>query len=263
MVTGTKFKLLEKLIDVIPNGSCISLIGLPGSGKTVFCENLLGESLKQEISSLYIITQSPPDTVRKYLQFTVPNIDMLEQNKKFAIVDAYSWLLNKKVEKYAVDDLSDLSHFNATVSKATNELGENKFVIFDSPSTLTQYNSEEVVIKFLRSFFAKERALNDICICPLEWGVHSDSFYNIVNSNADGIFGIKIEQIEDKLERLFRVFSFRTVAHNTKWVNFKIVNPRKVIMEKYISTAIELRLSEAREKLNDIEKVIHMHKLLE
>ena len=74
----------------VPLGSNILLMGPPGVGKTVFCENLMREHLKNGGKNLYITLDHPPKDIRK--RFEKNNINLTEKKERIFFVDGYSWL---------------------------------------------------------------------------------------------------------------------------------------------------------------------------
>jgi KaiC/GvpD/RAD55 family RecA-like ATPase len=57
--------LLEK---GVPEGNNILLIGPPGIGKTIFCENFLNACLGDGISCIYVTIDKTPSEVKNNLQ---------------------------------------------------------------------------------------------------------------------------------------------------------------------------------------------------
>ncbi|HEY5620522.1 MAG TPA: ATPase domain-containing protein, partial [Candidatus Bathyarchaeia archaeon] len=149
------FELLKGLIlTPITTGLNIAVMGPPGVGKTTFCQCLLREAFKAGMRSLAVITNNPISLLRDQLR--AQGIPPQGKTDQIIYVDGYSWLLGERSnEHFQIDNASDMAGLSVVLSSAAETIGEKAFVVFDSPSTLLAYNSEELMIRFLRSHLAR------------------------------------------------------------------------------------------------------------
>jgi len=213
--------LLEK---GVPEGNNILLIGPPGIGKTIFCENFLNACLGDGISCIYVTIDKTPSEVKNNLQKGRTKLD----NKNILIIDGYTWLIGKSREQYHIENLSNLTELNFKIISAASSVNKPFFLIFDSLSPLSLYNPENFVMKFLQLLMAKIKEWKGVGLYVVQAGVHSEEFYNTLGYLVDGIFDMKMIEEEKGIKRFFRVRAIGTVSHDTKWVPFIIRDDRTI-----------------------------------
>jgi len=216
------FFYLDPLIgDGLPWGSNIAIIGPPGVGKTVLCENLLCEGLKEGIRCLYITLDRPKNIVEECLTQQGIEPREYEQKQQFKILDGYPGMTG---ERGAEIQFSSLTDFGILISETISQVGNPAFIVLDSLSVMLIHNPESIVIKGLQGLMAKTKAKGNITIYVLEEGVHSKPFYNTVCFLADGVIQMKWN---DHLERLIRAYTFKMARHATCWFPFSIEGKRE------------------------------------
>ena len=104
---------------------------------------------------------------------------------------------------------------------ASTNFGENVFFIFDSVSTLLLYKTEKEVERFLGVNMARMKHNNNVGIWVLEFGIHTQGFYNTVRHLVDCIIDMRFEE-DDELHRFVRMHSFKGITHKTRWFIFTI-----------------------------------------
>lgn len=219
---GIRFSLIEFFTNSeIPWGTNILLIGCPGVGKTMFCENLLCECLSNGTKTLYITTDRAPNDANN--QIKKNGIDPTVEDRDLVFVDGYSWLVGEFTERYCVENLSNLSDLSVKISSASSTIGENAFVIFDSISTLLTYNSENDVERFLEVNMARMKHRNNIGLWVIEEGMHSEKLYNALRHMSDSTLEMRIKENDEKeLTRLIRMHTFKGHGHSTRWFHFTV-----------------------------------------
>lgn len=206
----------------LPEGSNISLIGPPGVGKTIFCENLANIFLRNGVNCLYVTLDKSPDDVRNDFQKIGTNVSEKECKKRLVFVDGFSWLIGKSQENYHIDNLGNLTELSIQIASAACDLASPILLVFDSVSPLSVYNPEDVVIKFLQLLLARIKDWKGMGVYVVQEGVHSAEFYNTLGYLVDGIFDMKIKEENEGITRYFRIRSLKSMAHETKWIPFVI-----------------------------------------
>ena len=221
------FDLLKRLVlSPLTTGLNIAVMGPPGVGKTTLCQCLLREATGAGMRALYVITNNPVSLVREQLRAL--GISPQGRTDQVFFVDGYSWLLGERSdERFQIDNASDMAALSVVLSGAAETVGEKVFIVFDSPSTLLAYNSEELAVRFLKSHLARMKRLGNIGVYAFETGIHSGSFYNEVRSDFDSVLELKLEEVDGELRRFVRVYSYRG-GHETKWFRLLITAERSV-----------------------------------
>jgi len=210
-----------------PRGSSISLIGPPGIGKTIFCENLAQDFLGNGGNCLYVTLDRAPDDVRNDFQELRTNLSEKECKKRLVFVDGFSWLIGKSQEDYRVENLANLTELSIRIASAAYDLASPILLIFDSVSPLAVYNPENVVVKFLQLLLARIKDWKGIGVYVVQEGVHSEEFCNTLGYLVDGIFDMKMKEEKGEIKRYFRIRSLKFMSHETKWIPFVIQADRK------------------------------------
>ena len=221
------FDILKGVIlTPITTGLNIAVMGPPGAGKTTMCQCLLKEATQAGLRGLCAITNNPIQLIREQLraQGPIPG----GKPDEVLYVDMYSWLLGERSpERFQIDNASDVASLSVVLSGAADAVGEKAFFVFDSPSTLLAYNSEELMVRFLKSHLARMKKRGNSGTYVFETGIHSSGFYNEVRASFDSVIEMKLEEADGELRRFIRVYSFRGL-HETKWFRFLITPEHRV-----------------------------------
>ena len=212
-------------IEGSPFGTNIVLIGPPGIGKTVFCENLMVDCLKADVNVICTALDTAPKDIRE----RVLKASSYE-GSGFAFIDAYSWMLGEEQEKYHVSHLSNLSDLSVKIYNALNELSGKDIVIFDSISTLFVYNAENEITRFIQVNMARIKQSGSIGFWTVEEGIHNTAFYNVLRHLSEGIVEMKFED-DHELQRFVRIHTFRGITHSTNWRPFVVSSEGKFVVE--------------------------------
>lgn len=220
------FRLLFK--EGIPEGSNISLIGPPGIGKTIFCESLVNEYLRNKMNCVYVTIDRTPEEIKNVFNKKGINLYENKYKNKIFFVDGYTWLIGQSKEKYHIENLENLKTLQYKIYRAARELIKPIFLVFDSISPLSLYNPEPFVIKFFRIILAKVKEWKGLGIYVVQGGVHSEEFYNTLGYLGDGIFDMKMIEENGNLRRYFGIRYINSVAHEAKWIPFIIEDYRTI-----------------------------------
>jgi KaiC/GvpD/RAD55 family RecA-like ATPase len=218
---------LEPLLKGFPRGSNVSIIGPPGAGKTILCENIANDFLINGGNCLYVTLDKSPDNVRKSFQESRANLSDETYNKRLVFIDGFNWLVGKSQENYHVENLANLTELSIRIASAAYDIASPILLIFDSISPLVVYNSENSVIKFLQLLLARMKDWNGMGVYVVQEGVHSDEFCNTVGYLVDGILDMRMKEEKGKIKRYFRIRNLKFASHETRWIPFAIQAKRK------------------------------------
>ena len=104
-------------IQEMPSKSMILLVGPPGSGKSIFCEQIVFQNLVMDKSIIYLTTEHGPDKVWKSLR--KKGLGNIEPNL-LNFVDAYNETVGLSVSdrpNTTHADCSNLSSIGIAISK--------------------------------------------------------------------------------------------------------------------------------------------------
>jgi KaiC/GvpD/RAD55 family RecA-like ATPase len=206
-------------LDDLSFGNNIILTGPAGVGKSVFCNNLTSECLKQGINVIYATLDIAPNDVRAQISTERPEEGDL---KSITFIDGYSWLIGEVHETHHVSHLSNLNDLSVRIFNAMNEQQKQLHIlVFDSISTLFVYNAENEIIRFMQVNMARIKHSSSLGFWTVVEGTHSLAFYNFLRNMADGIIEMKFEE-DSELKRFMRVHTLKGYSHKTNWFSFKI-----------------------------------------
>lgn len=185
----------------------------------------------------YNVSAQPPQGIRSHLGRLGLKTDELEKEDKLRIYDWYSATLGgKSEEKYSVASLKvfELSTEYATFMKSGG-LDENANVlrVIDSGSTLARFNDEKLYVEFiLTRVFPRSSLWKATLICPFVIGLHSDRFYKALESGADGIIDLRLDEIGNEARNVMRIRNLRNVRFDGKWFSLSVADNFEVTFDK-------------------------------
>ncbi len=214
----------------IPEANLI-VIGPSGIGKTILCETIMGDLLKEGARIMYVTLDHSPHDIRTRIE--AKGIIATISDMSIVFVDGYSWLVGEASEKYSARNLSNLSDLSVKMISASNELGKNTFFIFDSISSLLVYNAENEVERFLGVNMARMKHAQNLGLWVVEEGIHSESFYNVLRHKSDGVLEMKFEESDrGTVERYIRLHTLKNLRHEIMWRLFEIHDGQFLIKDR-------------------------------
>lgn len=209
---------LDKILNGgFPKGSTVMVLGAPGTGKTVFCQQFLSKGVREGQGSLFITLDNHPDEILENSKDFGWNLDSREN---FLIMDVYSWKLGEEITgKYTIRGPSDLNQLNMTLSDALNDLGkDDKRLAMDSASSLTFYTDINSTVRFLQVVSAKTKYNNGVFVLTVAEGVHDEHGVSTLNYVADGVIRLKKENNKMYL----KIPRMAKTSVKEEWHEFKI-----------------------------------------
>lgn len=201
-------------------------------------------ALRNGIRTDYHTFQHIPSEIREALRRLGLNVEKLEEEGTFRILDTYSVTVGLGVsEKPPMTTwkgwegsvkLSDWSIGMAQQMKAGPSEGEKRRLhIDDNTSVLNRYNKENEITDFWRTrAIPSARARELVLLHSLVAGVYSDAFYRQFESLCDGIIDFKSEEKDDRqIEHFVRVRMMRGGGtYDSRWRKLRLLNNGEVAL---------------------------------
>ncbi len=216
----------SKLVEKTPPSAPLLLIGTPGVGKTIFCQQFLHYGFVAGEPGIFVATDESPEEIVKSMKRFGFAVDQEETGNRLRIVDCYSWKLGRgSSSEYFVTNPGDLALVLSTVEKAMRGL-RNFRLVFDSITGLTSITRHNTVdlSKFLQILVAKIKEDEGKAVFVATPEAHDQQFMSFLRQTFDGTLEMKEDETGKEIKRLLRVFSLKGVKHKTNWTTFEITN---------------------------------------
>jgi KaiC/GvpD/RAD55 family RecA-like ATPase len=191
---------------------------------------MAAQALRNGIKTDYHTFQRNPSEVGRAIARLGLDVQKLQEDGLFRIIDSYT-VQTKLGEP---ERPTKLGHFFQTTTQSVNlsdwsiaavqelksapELEKRRFHIDDDTSVLLQYNAEKVLIDYFRTrLLPGARALDLAFLNSAVLGVHSEAFYNQLESLCDGIIEFKREETGGTRNHLVRVKAIRGRKYDPQW----------------------------------------------
>jgi predicted hydrocarbon binding protein/KaiC/GvpD/RAD55 family RecA-like ATPase len=180
-------------LQEIPPRNMILLVGLPGSGKSTFCQQAILRNIETR-PIIYVTTEAAPskvvDSLRKLglgaaLPHTLGFVDAFHETVGLSTAD------RPDTAKASSEDLTSLG---IAISKMMESMDEKALLIFDSLTTPYLMSGSEI-LRFMRTTLLRLAAEGDAVLACVDEGCGKEEDLTAMMSTADGI--IKIELMDD------------------------------------------------------------------
>jgi len=185
-------------------GSQLLVSGPAHSGKDVLARLFSVEGLRQEIPSIWVVTDKTYGQVREDLTQLYPALPDAERKGLLKFVDLYSLAVGATASAPGVRFLSStdrgmLDQLSKAVDGYAEQLKERFHayrLIFESVSTVTALLDTAATFRFLQPFVGRRKLDGAVGYYELEGGMHSDSDLEALEHMVDGSLNLKIEQMK-------------------------------------------------------------------
>ena len=209
---------IESLDDMakggLPAGSAIMILGQPGTGKSTFLREFIGQSIKEREKCIYVLSNSSPEDVKENMEKF--GWDIKYKDVRFILYDGF-------VRDDTTDivgnfnDLIDVSyHIEQLLIK--DEKHKIKRIVIDELSYFYLMNKKEDVFKFLQKVLQTARKTKNTCLIEIQRGILEDSIVTAIESLTDGTIELKKESDG----KYFKVSRMEDIEVEDKWVLFGI-----------------------------------------
>jgi len=195
----TGIETLDELIEGgFPRPSAISLLGDVGVGKSLLCQQIMWNALRQGFNVLFYLTEESADEMKEGLLRYGWDVDVYEKEGKLKTVDIFS--KGVKIAEESVTEPEELVKKTFNFFEILKEgrdyyfksiRGRDLLVIFDSLSTVFLTMEPRKALAFLQNLKMATRVARCVGIGTLHSKVHDDKIENTVKSYSDGIIEMK------------------------------------------------------------------------
>ncbi len=193
----------------IKPGKLLLFLFDPDSAWSILVLNMVAEFLRKGTEVLYIVTSRRVPDVRD--DFLKRGLDPApyERDERLVLSDAYTLKTGKSSpEKYSFTSLN-VAELSIISSKALDQWQAGSVRLFENVSEIVESSEEKSFLKFYRTWTSRLVTSGRIVLDGFVRGIHSDSLYNSVMSTADGVFELRTEELDGKLESVLRARSFK------------------------------------------------------
>jgi PKD repeat protein/KaiC/GvpD/RAD55 family RecA-like ATPase len=228
-----KFRSFEYFDEItnggIPDSFSVLIIGGPGSGKSMLCQELAHAFLTQKKSCLYVTYDCFPAEVRYNLGKFHNEISTYEAEKKLLFMDCFSATSKNKDREYYLGQSFSLADLGIVLSEATNDMGPSPKIILDSITPLITHVEPLKVIEFLQDRGARIKGVSGTFIFTIGKATIEPTLANRLEETVDCIIELDESTNKGKTVRRLRVKKMRGKKTSDKWVRFEI-EPKKGII---------------------------------
>jgi KaiC/GvpD/RAD55 family RecA-like ATPase len=193
--------------------------------------NMVAGMLRKGTEVLYISTsrQLPEirDNFRKHGLDTSP----FETDERLVLSDAFTFKTGRQsTEKYNFPSLN-IGDISLISSKSLDQWAPGSVRLFENVSEVVEASDEKSFLKFYRSWISRFVTKRRIVIDGFVRGVHSDSLYTSVMTSADGIFELRTEEIDGRMENTLRARAFKGASVDTSKHILRVAEDLSVSLE--------------------------------
>jgi KaiC/GvpD/RAD55 family RecA-like ATPase/chitodextrinase len=222
---GQDFWFFDELTGGLSEVNSVMVVGGADSGKSVLCQQLAYQHVKQGKPCIYVSYDTFPSAVREHMKHFRWDVSQYEERGTFKFVDAYSgWGSLDSGEEYCVKKPLALTDLASTIATAMNDAPQRSARVFlDSTAPLFVHLKTAQVADFLQNQIAGIKRNNGLFIFTVREGTIP------MNHKLSEVVEIVDCIIELDVNKRMRVRKLRGREVDDAWTSFKI-EPRKGIV---------------------------------
>jgi KaiC/GvpD/RAD55 family RecA-like ATPase/PKD repeat protein len=220
------FNFFDEITDGgIPDSFSVLVTGSPGSGKSIFCQQLTYKFLNAGKPCAYLTYDCFPNEVRENMKKFNWDTSKYEKEGKFVFVDCFSSIAQvANREKYSVNQPFSLSDLGIMMSKATSEgIGSPK-VFLDSIVPLLTHIDQSKVVEFLQDRSARVKGVNGTFIFTVGKEVIEPNLLSRLEEVVDCVVEMDTDKSQGKTVQRLHIKKMRGRKASDKWILLNI-NP--------------------------------------
>lgn len=237
---STGIKKFDELIEGgIPRGFFVSVVGEPGTGKTVFCIHFANRGISEGDRVIYVTTEESRESIITQASQFGFDFEEAVNGKKMIIIDA---LMKEKLDEWSLFELT-VEELVKKVIEAKKELGYGRTrLVVDSMSA---FWLDKPAMARKMSYFVK-RVLHKWDVTALlvsQYAVTSDLSYGFgLEHVADGIIRFKKVILRGELKRFVIIEKMRQTNHDLRAHEIKILPGQGMVL----ASSTEMRSQDLR-----------------
>jgi KaiC/GvpD/RAD55 family RecA-like ATPase len=225
--------------------TAVALLGQPGAGKSIFCENFVWEGLRRNDYVLYFVLDFPPwELARRMNRFKwdiSPYKSEDPLNKRFYIVDAFSGSTDVSQQTFKeqlfVKNPSNLDEFFAVFDKLVDDVtssasGDSVIrIVVDSISPILSMTPDfSKAYRFLRRLVVRVNLVdNAVAIFTAHLGMHGRQIETSLKQLAGNTLELVRRIEEGEIRKYLRIENLRETYHTNKMIPYAITDRGFVI----------------------------------
>jgi KaiC/GvpD/RAD55 family RecA-like ATPase len=203
-----------------PNHCGIILLGPPGCGKSLFCEQFVWEGLKKGEFGLYVAIDHSPNEIRQSMSTFGWDITPYEDKGMFVTIDGFNGTLGiGSDEKYRIKNPSDINEqmyvIDKCVKNVANTFGNEIKVraVYDSASVANLRNLS-TFFKIGKWLLSYTKTFNVVGICTVHKGAQGSIIENAILQVVDGIIELDKRIENNTLNYFIWIDKMMMTAHD-------------------------------------------------
>lgn len=198
------------LEEHLPEGISMLIVGPPGSGKTIFSQHLVYQTLKRHKSAICIVSTS--------------EVELITSQKKLFNWNISPYLEDNQLRVIELGDVADLTELNITLNQAIRKMRKPlSMVVLDSLTMLTVGMEQRKIMKFAEALSRKLRSQKVSLLLLTTPTKGTEDFLTKTKSLVSSVVEIKLEE-KGTIRRYMRIFKFLGKSHSTQWYPFEITD---------------------------------------
>lgn len=181
----------------------------PDSQWPMLSLNIVAQLLRKGTDVLYVVTSRKPSDVRDDFRKCGLDTAPYENDDRLVLSDAYTLKTGRpSTDKYHFESLN-VADLSIMSSKSLDQWSAGSVRVFENVSEVAEASEEKSFLKFYRTWISRLVTTGRIAIDGFVRGIHSDALYSSVMATADGIFELRTEELDGRLESVLRARSFK------------------------------------------------------
>lgn len=193
--------------------------------------NMVTGMLRKGTEVLYISTSRQLSDLRDNFRRRGLDTSPFETDERLVLSDAFTFKTGRQsTEKYHFPSLN-MADISLISSKSLDQWAPGTVRLFDNVSEVVEASDEKSFLKFYRTWISRFVTKGRIVIDGFVRGIHSDALYTSVMASADGVFELRTEEIEGRMENTLRARAFKGAPVDTSKHILRVAEDLSVSLE--------------------------------